>query len=183
MPRSQNIDTINQRTKCTEGETVFLTMGCRQSKAARGISANANETKQETAKESRRDVKNGSDAKQAVDSTAHVLRHAWIIIWIDDKKVGKIVMSLKGKGVTKAVSDFQSLYTGAVLDPNNLCINETDPKFFIVSRASKGLDNKGDIYGIVQEGNEVIDAIRIAKEGEKVYIKQAHLFPVKITKP
>lgn len=138
-------------------------------------------------------VKNGSKggaAKAVADTTKgtgfvqaelQVPRHAWIVVSLNDKKVGKIVLALKGKELSAAVEDFEGLYRGAVLDKKTLTV-EVEPKLVLTMQA-KNLDGKPGVYGVIQDGASVIDVIKTADADAVATIKQAELFPVKKSKP
>lgn len=63
-------------------------------------------------------------------------------------------------------------------------IEELDnPKFYITTNSSiKGLENKKDTYGVVQEGKEIIATIKKADEHASITVRQAHVYPVKKNK-
>jgi hypothetical protein len=114
-------------------------------------------------------------------------RLAWIVVDINKRKAGKIVLHLYGQGVEAIVEQFPKL-TGKGLERNGnnrpICVEELEsPKFYITTNSTtKGLENKKDTYGLVQEGKEIIAAIKKADEHASITIRQSHVFPVKQTK-
>lgn len=114
-------------------------------------------------------------------------RLCWVVVEINKRKVGKIVMHLYGQGTNRVVDQFESLKgTNIERQGKNKPMTiegfeeEDFPKFFISINASiKGLEKERDIYGIVQEGKEVVGAIKSAEEHAVISIKQAHIYPVK----
>jgi hypothetical protein len=114
-------------------------------------------------------------------------RLAWIVVDINKRKAGKIVLHLYGQGTEAVVEQFPKL-TGMSLERNGtnrpICVEELlDPKFYITTNSTtKGLENKKDTYGLVQEGKEIIAAIKKADEHASITIRQSHVFPVKKAK-
>ena len=113
-------------------------------------------------------------------------RLCWIVVDLNQKKLGKLVMHLYGQGTDQVVDRFDEL-KGLGIE----CCGKNRPvvieglkglqvKFHITSnQTTKGLESKPDIYGVVQEGKEVLGAVKAADEHAVVTIRQAHIYPVK----
>lgn len=111
-------------------------------------------------------------------------RLAWIVIDMNGKKIGKIVMHLYGQAVDDIVKKFVDL-KGAPLqvEPKKaLLVLEREPKLYITANSPNGLHKKKDVYGVVQEGNEVVEQIRKAGDDAQIIVRQAHVYPVKKAK-
>jgi hypothetical protein len=113
-------------------------------------------------------------------------RLCWIVVEVNMRKVGKIVMHLHGQGTDKVVDRFADL-KGMNFDRSGknkpMTIEGLEPTFHITTNlTTKGLDSKPDIYGLVQEGKEVVAAIKAADENAVISIKQAHIYPIKKAK-
>ena len=114
-------------------------------------------------------------------------RLAWIVIDINRRKAGKIVMHLHGKGTDAVVAQFDNL-KGMSIQRNGknrpIQIEElNDPKFYLtINSSTKGMESKKDAYGLVQEGKEIVGAIKNADEHAAITIRQAHVYPVKKNK-
>jgi len=114
-------------------------------------------------------------------------RLAWIVININQKKVGKIVLHLYGAGVDEVVYRFEDMVGMSIERQGNhkpIFVEElSDPAFYITTnQTTKNLHEKRDVYGVVQEGKEIIRTIKSADEHAAITIRQAHVYPVKKTK-
>lgn len=114
-------------------------------------------------------------------------RLTWIVGRIGERGVpGKIVMHLYGKHVASLVDDFVHLknMTVAVGGPNGASLTvDCEPELFIYIGRPTGLDDRDGVYGVVQEGHEIVQKLVDAgSAGSDLSIKQAHIFPVKKSK-
>lgn len=128
-----------------------------------------------------------SDGKFVAPRSKVPPRLAWIVVDINSKKAGKIVLHLYGLGTDAVVNRFSSLPGMSILRSGNnkpISIEDMDdPKFYITTNSTtRNLDQKKDVYGIVQEGKEIIGAIKAADEHAGIRIRQAHVYPVKKAK-
>ena len=108
-------------------------------------------------------------------------RLAWVVLNVNDKKIGKIVVHLHGRSVKDIVDNFLDL-KGASIErrPSRpLRVLDRSPKFFITTNKPEKLENKPDVYGVVQEGHDVLQEVREAPEDASIVIRQAHIYPVK----
>ena len=113
-------------------------------------------------------------------------RLCWIVVDLNQRKLGKIVLHLHGQGTDQVVDRFAELKGLPVerTGKNRPVVIEglegLHVKFHITqNQTTKGLESKPDIYGLVQEGKEVLGAIKAADEHAVVTIRQAHIYPVK----
>lgn len=107
-------------------------------------------------------------------------RLAWIVVNINKRKVGKIVMHLYGKDVSAIVDQFVEL-KGHELERKNgmVVVVGMEPTLYVTSGGPKGLDGKAGVYGVIQEGKDIYDTLMGADAGAVLSVKQAHIFPVK----
>jgi hypothetical protein len=106
-------------------------------------------------------------------------RLAWIVVNVGKRKAGKIVMHLYGRDVHRLVDQFLDLKGHEITRDNaqTLTVAGIDPMLHVLStRATSGLDGKAGVFGIIQEGQEVFQAVMEANE--PLSVKQAHIFPV-----
>lgn len=113
-------------------------------------------------------------------------RLTWIVLRINGTAVpGKIVMHLHGKDVHNLVDHFQGLKDTSVSigGPNGASMTvQSEPPLYIKKAGAQGLDLQSGVYGVLQEGHEIVDKAVNAGEGAQILIKQAHIFPVKKSK-
>ncbi|KAL7574797.1 hypothetical protein ACA910_010642 [Epithemia clementina (nom. ined.)] len=113
-------------------------------------------------------------------------RLTWIVVRINGTGVpGKIVMHLHGKDVHNLVDHFVALKdtSFSLGGPNRASLTvHCEPPLYITTTGPQGLDAKSGVFGVVQEGHEIIDKVLGAGEGAEFSIKQAHIFPVKKSK-
>jgi hypothetical protein len=110
-------------------------------------------------------------------------RKTWIVVRINDDAVpGKIVMHLHGKHVNGLVDKFVDLQGQEIERTGHELMVHGEPKFFITTAAAKGLDSKQEVYGVVQEGHEIVEKLLAAGPEATFSIKQAHIFPIKKSK-
>jgi hypothetical protein len=110
-------------------------------------------------------------------------RLAWIVVNVDKRKVGKIVMHLHGMGVNAIVENFVEL-KGYVLERTRegLSVAGINPSFVIMAGGHGGLDDRAGVYGVVQEGTDVFQQVMASDASAALSIKQAHIYPVKLGK-
>ena len=113
-------------------------------------------------------------------------RLAWIVVRINGTGVpGKIVMHLYGKDIDALVDQFLGLKDTSITcgGPNRASFTvESSPPLYITSQGLRGLDSKPGVYGVIQEGHDIVDKVVAAGDGAQLAIKQAHIFPVKKSK-
>jgi hypothetical protein len=116
--------------------------------------------------------------KQKVDP-----RLTWIVVNVNKRKVGKIVMHLYGKDAHTIVDNFIEL-KGFDLERKDgvLAVVGVNPPFVITSGSQSGLDAKAGVYGVIQEGHDIFQQVMAADANAALSIKQAHIYPVKIGK-
>ena len=107
-------------------------------------------------------------------------RLTWIVVNINKRKVGKIVMHLYGKDVNGIVDQFLEL-KGLEIERQNgmLVVPGINPTMHVTSAGTAGLDSKSGVFGVIQEGRNIFDAIMNAPPDAILSIKQAHIYPVK----
>jgi hypothetical protein len=114
------------------------------------------------------------DTPQAVEP-----RLAWIVVNLGKRKVGKIVMHLYGRDVHRLVDQFLELKGHELTrsNPQTLAVVGMDPALHVLStRVTSGLDSKGGVFGIIQEGHDVFESVMEASD--VISVKQAHIYPV-----
>lgn len=110
-------------------------------------------------------------------------RKTWIVVRLNGEPIpGKLVMHLHGKDVDKLIGHFSELKGNHILRKGRSIIVEGKPPLYITTAAVKGLDGKRGVYGVVQEGHEILNAILAAGDETQLEIKQAHIFPIKKSK-
>ena len=113
-------------------------------------------------------------------------RLTWIVLRIDDKGVpGKVVMHLHGKDVLALVDHFASLQDTSITPggPNRASLTvQCEPPLYVTKQGPQGLASKSGVYGVIQEGHEIVDKALEAAGEASLSIKQAHIFPVKKSK-
>jgi cyclophilin family peptidyl-prolyl cis-trans isomerase len=107
-------------------------------------------------------------------------RLTWIVINVNRRKVGKVVMHLHGKDVSRIVDNFLDL-KGCELqrDSGNLMVTGMEPQLIITPGGHAGLDQKSGVYGVIQEGRDVFQTVMQSDAGAALSVKQAHIYPVK----
>jgi hypothetical protein len=116
-------------------------------------------------------------------------RMVWIVVNIDGCKVGKIVMHLYGNflPLTDIFTELKGLEIIRCND-NTLVIQDIEPNFYVhVGTAvsfSKSFTKQAsaDCYGIVLEGQDILQQVFNAPNDAVLTVKQSHIFPVKKTK-
>jgi len=107
-------------------------------------------------------------------------RLTWIVINVNKRKVGKIVMHLYGKDVHRLVDQFLELKGHEVERRNGmLAIVGQEPTLFVTGGGTGGLDGKSGVYGVIQEGRDIFDTVLAADANAAISVKQAHIYPVK----
>ena len=116
-------------------------------------------------------------------------RMVWIVVNIDGCKVGKIVMHLYGNFLP--LTDIFTELKGLELfrcDGNTLVITDIDPNFYVhvgnILSFSKQFSKQANdcCYGVVLEGQDILQQIFQAPPDVVLTVKQSHIFPVKKTK-
>ena len=116
-------------------------------------------------------------------------RMVWIVVNIDGSKVGKIVMHLYGNFLP--LTDIFTELKGLELlrcDTNTLVITDIDPYFYVhvgnASSFSKKFSKQANecCYGVVLEGQDIIQQINNSPSDAVLTVKQSHIFPVKKAK-
>ena len=110
-------------------------------------------------------------------------RLTWIVVNVNKRKVGKIVMHLYGKDVHTIVDNFVEL-KGFELERKDggLAVVGINPTFMVTSGGQAGLDGKAGVYGVIQEGHDIFQQVMAADANAALAIKQAHIYPVKVGK-
>ena len=110
-------------------------------------------------------------------------RLTWIVVNVNKRKLGKIVMYLYGKDVHTIVDNFVEL-KGFDLERRDggLAVVGIDPPFIVTSGGHAGLDTKAGVYGVIQEGHDIFQQVMAADANAALSIKQAHIYPVKVGK-
>jgi len=107
-------------------------------------------------------------------------RLAWIVVNVNKRKVGKIVMHLHGKDVKDLVDSFVELKGYALTRENGLLMTvDKTPCLAVTSAGPKGLDDKAGVFGVIQEGQDIFQQAMAADANATLSIKQAHIYPVK----
>lgn len=112
-------------------------------------------------------------------------RLAWVVIFQRRgkalKKLGKIVVHLYGRDVAKIIDCFLDLQNCdlEICGTEVLASPETKAPTFSLTTNSQNIDKRPGVYGLVQEGQEVLQKVLESDPREPCLIKQAHIFPVK----
>lgn len=110
-------------------------------------------------------------------------RLAWIVVNINKRKAGKIVMYLHGRDVHTIIDNFLEL-KGFNMERKNggLSVLGINPPLTVLLGGSGCLDSKAGVYGVIQEGHDIFQQVMAADEDAALSIKQSHIFPVKVGK-
>lgn len=110
-------------------------------------------------------------------------RLTWIVVNVNKRKVGKIVMHLYGKDVHTIVDNFVEL-KGFELERRDggLAVVGINPPFLVTPGGKAGLDGKDGVFGVIQEGQDIFQQVLAADANAVLSIKQAHIYPVKVGK-
>jgi len=108
-------------------------------------------------------------------------RLTWIVVNVNKRKVGKIVMHLYGRDVSGIVDHFVELKGNAIERQNGmLAVVGQQPTLFITSGGNgRALDGKSGVYGVIQEGHDIFQTVMTADADAVLAVKQAHIYPVK----
>ena len=118
-------------------------------------------------------------------------RMVWIVVNIDGSKVGKIVMHLYGNFIplTDIFTELKGLELFRCGNTNDtLVVTDIDPNFYVhvgtaASFAKLYSKPANDCcYGIVLEGQDIMQQVFCAPSDAVLTVKQSHIFPVKKTK-
>ena len=108
-------------------------------------------------------------------------RLAWIVVNVGKRKAGKIVMHLYGRDVHRLVDQFLELKGHQLQRPDSgtLAVVGMDPALHVLAtRATQGLDSRSGVFGVIQEGLDVFQAVMAADAHSELSVKQSHIFPV-----
>jgi len=109
-------------------------------------------------------------------------RLVWIVVNVDGMKLGKIVMHLYGN-VLPLVDTFLEL-KGLVLQRRQpgqmLVVEDMDPAFYVHHGTPSNFRGPTSAcFGVVIEGQEVVQQVLNADAEALITIKQSHIYPVK----
>ena len=109
-------------------------------------------------------------------------RLVWIVVNVDGMKLGKIVMHLYGN-VLPLVDTFLEL-KGLVLQRRQpgqlLVVEDMDPAFYVHNGTPTNFRGPPSAcFGVVIEGQEVVQQVLQADQEALITIKQSHIYPVK----
>ncbi|GKY97715.1 hypothetical protein MPSEU_000729700 [Mayamaea pseudoterrestris] len=110
-------------------------------------------------------------------------RLTWIVVNVNKRKIGKIVMHLYGMDVHTIVDNFTEL-KGFDLERTDggLAVVGINPTFVVTAGGNAGLDGKAGVHGVIQEGHDIFQQVMSADSKAVLSIKQAHIYPVKVGK-
>lgn len=112
-------------------------------------------------------------------------RLVWIVVNIDGSKVGKIVMHLYGNvlPIVDIFLELKGLELKRGSNPQTFFVDDIDPCFHVFSGTANKFRGPSKVcYGVVLEGQDVIEKLSTASPDSLFTIKQSHIYPVKKAK-
>lgn len=108
-------------------------------------------------------------------------RLVWIVVNIDGSKVGKIVMHLYGNflPLTDIFLELKGLELKRGGNKEQFFVDDIDPAFYVhVGAVASFKGPTSSCYGVVLEGNDIVQKLRDAAPDAVFTIKQSHIYPV-----